>query len=597
MTPKWWDDIWLNEGFATYMKYEGINAVRPNWNVWEKLVLDEIQDALALDSLKSTHAVSGKLYSRSRELTKNSNRSLSFLTVKLKERSEITAIFDRISYGKGCSIIHMMNSVIGIDTFRDGMHSYLEAFKYDNAEQDDLWRHLQAANDKNNDLKLDVKRVMDSWTKQEGYPLVTVTRDYASNSVRFSQKRFLLNGQDEEALVRTQYEVPITFTSKSEDKWEPNLKLWLHKTSEGESFTVAQLNVTDDEWLVANLQEAGFYRVTYDDRNWELLINQLLSDHTKIHRVNRAQILDDLFHLAENGAVEYSFALRALEYLKNEKDSLPWISVNKQTRLVNRMLRRTELYGYWQSFILEQVKATFERLYLTKFIDEDLQNGDMQKAVVEIACAYELPECKQNAIQLFQQFMSNVNNDKPDENPISPNIRKSVYCTAIANGGLAEWNFLYGVYLREENANERNLILKSLACSRVPWILVRYLNWTFNESNTDIRRQDNLFVFASMASQNYGKDIAFHFLRENWLSIHRIHGESKVFGRMVNQFDTMNSEFELNQIKEFYQILGNRVGLAKSYFLQTIDQIEANLVWVQKYQKEIGDFLTARQHS
>lgn len=60
VTPKFWDDIWLNEGFATYMKYEGVNAVRPNWAVWEKLVLDEIQDVLALDSLKSTHAISGR---------------------------------------------------------------------------------------------------------------------------------------------------------------------------------------------------------------------------------------------------------------------------------------------------------------------------------------------------------------------------------------------------------------------------------------------------------------------------------------------------------------------------------------------------------
>lgn len=500
-------------------------------------------------------------------------------------------MFDRISYGKGCSIIHMMNSVIGIETFRKGMHSYLEAFKYDNAEQDDLWRHLQAANDKYNDLKVDVKQVMDSWTKQEGYPLVTVTRDYSTQSVRFSQKRFLLNARDEQALVRTQYEVPVTYTTQIEDKWDPEPKLWLHKTNQGESFAVTQLNATDDEWLIVNLQEAGFYRVNYDDRNWELLVNQLHNDHNKIHRVNRAQILDDLFHLAENGAVDYSFALRALEYLKNEKEALPWISVGKQTRLVNRMLRRTPLYGYWQSFVLEQVKATFERLYLTKFIDEDLANGDMQKAVVELACSYELPECKQNAVQLFKQFMSN---EKPGENPISPNIRKSFYCTAIANGGLAEWDFLYGVYLREENANERNLILKSLACSRVPWILVRYLNWTFSESNTDIRRQDNLFVFQSMASQNYGKDIAFHFLRENWRWIFDIHGESKVFGRMINQFDSMNSEFELNQIKEFYRLLGNRVGLAKNYFLQTIDQIEANLVWVEKYQYEIGKFLIAR---
>lgn len=505
-------------------------------------------------------------------------------------------MFDRISYGKGCSIIHMMNSVIGIDTFRAGMHSYLDEFKYSNAEQDDLWRHLQAATDKN-DFHVNVKQVFDSWTKQPGYPLVTVIRDYTNKSVRFSQKRFLLNSQDEEALIRSQYEVPITYTTRSENLWEPNPRAWLHKTSQGESFAVEQLTAADDEWVIVNLQEVGFYRVTYDDRNWELLVNQLLTDHTKIHRVNRAQILDDLFHLAENGAVEYSFALRALEYLRNENEPLPWISLGKQTRLVNRMLQRSELYGDWQAFLRQQIKTAFQRLYSAKFTEEDLQNGDMQRAVVEIACDYELPECKQNSIQLFKDFMSNVASNKPDENPIAPNVRKAVYCTAIANGGEEEWKFLYDVYLKEDNANERNLILKSLACSRVPWLLARYLNWTFSESNTDIRQQDNFFVFSSMAGQNYGKDIAFHFLQENWQYINRIHGQGKVFGRMINEFDSMNSKFELAQMKEFYRIIGKRIGIGKSYFLQTIDQIEANIVWVAKYQPEIAKFLRARQSS
>ena len=100
-----------------------------------------------------------------------------------------------------------------------------------------------------------------------------------------------------------------------------------------------------------------------------------------------------------------------------------------------------------------------------------------------------------------------------------------------------------------------------------------------------------------MAGQNYGKDIAFHFLQENWQYINRIHGQGKVFGRMINEFDSMNSKFELAQMKEFYRIIGKRIGIGKSYFLQTIDQIEANIVWVAKYQPEIAKFLRARQSS
>ena len=123
----------------------------------------------------------------------------------------------------------------------------------------------------------------------------------------------------------------------------------------------------------------------------------------------------------------------------------------------------------------------------------------MQKSIVNIACAYNLDSCVKGSIELFGRFMTNVKQNN-GTNPIPPNVRPSVYCTSIYHGGEQEWNFVFELYKKEQNANERNSMLSALTCSRVPWILVRYLKWTFEE-NKGIKNQDAVFVFKGIATQ------------------------------------------------------------------------------------------------
>jgi len=572
VTMHWWQDLWLNEGFATYMSYVGVDNVRPEWKIWNRFVIDELHDVLGLDSLKNSHPISQEV----------------------NDPNEISELFDQISYSKGASIIRMMTYIIGKEVFKQGIHNYLTALKYKNADQSDLWRYLQEASDKynNGNRIVEVQKVMDSWTLKEGYPLVTVTRDYNSNKVRFSQKRFLMNSHDKnDELIRTQYEVPITYTSKTEQNWIPTTRFWLHKNESGESFVEQEIKLSDDDWLIANVEETGYYRVTYDKQNWELLVKQLNEDPSKINAINRAQILDDLFHLAENGVVKYDLALRALEYLKKEKDPLGWTTVGSLTSMINRMLRRTESYGRWQKYMRHLILPGYHRFNLTDLNNENLLDNQMQKVTVAIACNYNLEECVEGSKKMFTEFMNNVRSNKTDKNNIPPNIRPTVYCTAIEHGGEAEWDFVFSLYLKEQSANERSALLNSLTCSRIPWILSRYLRMMFNEAS-GIKTQDALFTFKGVAGQNYGFDLAFNFLRENWEKIHSILGKSMSFSSIVRSLDSINSEFELKLVKDFfYRTIGNRVGSAKRAFMQTIEQIESNIKWMEVNEFEIAEFL------
>lgn len=169
VTMKWWTDLWLNEGFATYMAGLGVHHLFPQWNSLQEEAADNLLSVYAFDALKNSHPVS----------------------VTVGNPNEIDEIFDTISYKKGSTIIRMMGLFLGQSTLQKGVSNYLKKHKYNNAEQDDLWQSLteQAHSDGVLGKELTVKTIMDTWTLQTGYPLVTVKRNYDDHSVEISQVR------------------------------------------------------------------------------------------------------------------------------------------------------------------------------------------------------------------------------------------------------------------------------------------------------------------------------------------------------------------------------------------------------------------------
>ena len=161
----------MNEGFASYVETIGAAHVEPDASIMERFCIDNTYDTMELDALETSHPIS----------------------VKVKHPDEINEIFDRISYGKGATIIRMMYHFLGESTFVEGLTLYLNRHKYGNAEQDDLWQAFtEVAHSKRslgNDMS--VKQIMDTWTLQMGYPVLKVTRNYQNNTLTIKQSRFL----------------------------------------------------------------------------------------------------------------------------------------------------------------------------------------------------------------------------------------------------------------------------------------------------------------------------------------------------------------------------------------------------------------------
>lgn len=324
VTMKWWTDLWLNEGFATYVASLGVRHLSPEWESYNEESLENTLAIFRRDAQLSSHPISQPILNT----------------------SQIGEIFDSISYKKGSSVLRMLHSILDKEAFFESVHDYLKKHEYGNAEQDDLWAAFTAKAHQYNRINkdYDMKTIMDSWTLQTGFPLVKVTRDYETGTIEISQHRFLENKTlSEQQTGKEQcWWVPLSYTTASKMDFETTTtKDWLECDESGKSKTLRLENLADkNEWILFNIQLSGVYRVMYDTANWNLL-NQTLNskDFTSIHVMNRAQLIDDVIWLAWSGYHEYDITFDLLDYMIQEREYLPWRAALEGLSSVNRLLK------------------------------------------------------------------------------------------------------------------------------------------------------------------------------------------------------------------------------------------------------------------
>ncbi|CAH0721327.1 unnamed protein product, partial [Brenthis ino] len=576
VTMNWWSDLWLNEGFATFMGTVGMAAVEPEWRVEVNKGIDDILSVLSLDALESSHPVS----------------------MPLDDPKRISEIFDTISYLKGAALIRMMRMFLGEDVFRKALHNYLMKYSYSNAEQDDLWAELTAVNRQYDGLSrnVTVKQVMDTWTKQTGFPLLTVNRDYADNSLTLSQKRYF--SLSPSTRTTSSWWVPLSVLCQKEDPSSQQVQ-WL-----GENEGVGQEHRFEhgagpDEWVLFNYNMIAPYRVQYDERNWKLLTKTLTSDrYTTIPMEGRVQLLSDAFALAWNNELDYGTTMELASYLRRETEYAPLSTGVDALGKIENVLKRTADYGAFQKFMRRLISNAYEKaggLSVKKIVNgDDLNSVKMQVLTSSWACRVKVAGCEENAMQMFQQWMDTEN---PDENnPIPVDLRRTVYCVALARGGVREWRFALARRRNSNVAAARNQLLYALACSRDVWILAQYLEWTVTDGS-EIRRQDGGSVISSVVHSTVGYYVAKDFIYNRIEDLHNaFRGQNRVMGRilkaLLNQFTT---DKELNEFLEWKENNAKYLSESKIAVSQGIENARLNIAWLKKNKKTVVDKL--RQYS
>ena len=154
VTLSWWDDLWLNEGFASYIEYKGVANYHPDWDMESQFLTHDLHRVMDLDATISSHPI----------------------VQPVNHPDQITEIFDAISYSKGASVLRMLEDFMGAEEFRIGIKRFLKKHEYGNAVTADLWQELSSVSSK----QLNISRIMDTWTRQMGYPVLTVSNEYHS---------------------------------------------------------------------------------------------------------------------------------------------------------------------------------------------------------------------------------------------------------------------------------------------------------------------------------------------------------------------------------------------------------------------------------
>lgn len=209
-----------------------------------------------------------------------------------------------------------------------------------------MWTALteQAHKDDVLSKEVTVKEIMDTWTLQTGFPMVSVIRAYEDDFVSFKQERFSLEREIKPANL---WWIPITYKTQNDNSIKT---AWMK--AEGE-IILPDLRVSGNEWLLVNIEQRGYYRVNYDHKNWQLLTRQLWDrqGYLNFSTANRAQMLDDSLNLAAAGYLEYDIALNVTQYLKHEKEYVPWVSAFTGLDYLQEMFIRSADFDKFKVFV------------------------------------------------------------------------------------------------------------------------------------------------------------------------------------------------------------------------------------------------------
>ncbi|CAO1423722.1 unnamed protein product [Diamesa serratosioi] len=574
VTMDWWTDLWLNEGFATYIASLGVEFLHPEWKSLDEKSVDNTLNIFKFDALNSSHAVS----------------------VTIGHPNQITQMFDTISYEKGSVILHMMHTFLGEESFRDGVSNYLKKHSFKNTIQDDLWATLTDEAHKRESIpeNLTVKDIMDTWTLQVGYPVISVERDYDTNSANLSQVRYQVRHQNW-SNSDVCWWIPLTYTdSETHDFNVSHARDWMSCADDKQSEIKRIENLPGkDQWVIFNIQLAGLYKINYDRHNWRLIVNALNGpDYKDINTINRAQLIDDAMDLAWTGKQDYGIALALISYMKQEDEYIPWKSALENLKSIENLLLRTPVFGAFKSYIQHIVEPIYKRVGGIGEVEDSnrMDIVELKTLICSWACRYDVGDCVEKSVKLFKTWM--LETDPDHINPVPLDLRSVVYCTAISNGMDDEWEFLSERYFASNVGSEKNMIIKSLSCTRLPLLLSRFLDWSLN--STLVRKQDAVFVFSGIVGTENGFDIAKKFFLGKIDVIHdHLYPDTSRMSRFIKPLaEHMSTLPEFHQMEDLFS---SKKALFKDIsqgVKQAIETIEINNQWRTNNYQDLSRYLT-----
>ncbi len=554
VTMRWWTDLWLNEGFASWMEYLAIDHLFPEWKLWTQFAVDEQQQALKLDALEHTHPIE----------------------VSVHHPDEIRTIFDAISYSKGASVIHMLQNYLGHDAFQGGLRHYLSTHAYSNTDTIDLWTSLEEISGK------PVKEFMHTWTSQPGFPLLTVTADDSNVQVR--QSRFFTNPKHGKA-SETLWPIPLLS--------ESSLPSTLNEPT-------AETEVADYRTLKLNRGQSGFYRVTYNASHVQRLGELIQKGH--LEPLDRLGVLTDLFETAKAGQSDTAEALHFLVHFTHETNYAVWDCIASALGSVRLIMNDESLREHMKPFIRKLVTPELERLGWDRKKADSHFDLLLRPIILGLAASADEPKIVKHCQTLFDSITA-VEDLAPDLRvtandtqikrgmDIDPDLRGTVFGTVARLGGAKEFNKLLALHNTSTLSEERTTIAAALTGFQQPKLITRALELI----NSDVvRLQDVAYWLTYSFLNRHAKKMTWDWVKDNWSWLEKNLGTDLAFYRMPIYAARVFSDVAFTaEYKKFFKPRLSPA-LDRSY-KQGLEMLEWQSAWKERDLKAIKTFFKTKK--
>ena len=544
VTMEWWDDLWLNESFASWMGTKATDWAFPEWEMWTQFVNMDTNRALSLDGLKNSHPIEQEV----------------------KDPAEISQLFDAISYSKGASVIRMLEQFLTPEVFQQGLHQYLDANQYSNARTEHLWAALEDASN------LPVTAIMNTWTGQMGYPVLRVeTRESGDQlELALSQERFvydnLLGESEPEEMV---WQVPVGVTQSGSGEGAslvmdtPQARIQIPQAAGGES------------WFKVNPSQTGFFRVNYSEEDWQRLIPAIGA--LTLPATDRLGIQNDAYALSKAGLLPVNQFLDIAAAYQNETDASVWSDLASNLRDIDFLLADEPCNENFRAFARELFGPAARRIGWDAREGEGHLDALLRSTVLSQAGGYGDQEFLAQAQERFAGYLN-------DSSTLHPDVRGLVFSLAAQGGDQKTYDQLWELERQTNLQEEKIRLLLSLARFTQPELLQETLRRALTD---DVRSQDTITVITSVAANLKGRHLAWQFVQDEWAEFDRRYGAGG-FGlmRLVSVCGNFVEAQKIPEVEAFFEEHPAPAG--ERTIRQALERVRLNSRWLELNRSELA---------
>lgn len=518
VTMRWWTDLWLNEGFASWVEFLAVNKIFPEWNIWDQFLSDEQQRALKLDALDNTHPVE----------------------VEVNHPDEIRTIFDTISYSKGASVIHMLNSYLGDKKFQRGLQNYLKKHAYGNTDTIDLWTALEETS------KMPVISFMSKWTSKSGFPVVM------SDGSNISQKRFFID--PDHAKDNSTWPIPLGINST------------ILETKESKAH----------EKAIYNKDRSGFYRTVYEGPALEYVLAQLKD----LPDIARMGIISDMAESSKAGYANSVDTLKIIDSLGQEDSYVVWETMIGFISNMKNGMKSKEINQLIKPYKLKLTRSNYKKLGWQHAKEDTHLQKLLRSLIIGVNCSADNPDAIKRCQAIYRDF---VDLGKP----IDPDIRSAVLTTVARHGDNNTFEELVKIHNGSSSSEEKHVLSAAITNFKNEAQIDRALKMIRSDN---VRLQDIGHWLAYGFANIYAFRSTWKWVKENWDWLEENLGSDMSFSRMpIYVANHISDEKLLRDFCEFFDA-NNSKSIERAY-AQGKEMISSKIAWRKRDEEEIKSYL------